>query len=98
MTVLLESRFTIPATTLATARNWKGAAISFLDPFMPNDVRGYGSVWSEKEKIGVLQAQAWRSCCERLSGLLHVMARRREGKRVWPSERWEETKVGFGVD
>jgi hypothetical protein len=48
---------------------------------MPNDVRGYQEecVWSEKEKIGVLQAAgvARRGCCERLSGLLHVMARRR---------------------
>jgi hypothetical protein len=72
-----------------------------FDPFMPNDVRRLPEecVWSEKEKIGVLQAVAWRgeataaaaANCERLSGPVDQSAcdgaaggRGREGKRVWP--------------
>jgi hypothetical protein len=88
MTVLFNIRCTTPATTLATARNWKGAAISFLDPFMPNDVRGYGSVWSEKEKIGVLQAGVAMLLRTAVGATACDGARRREEKRVWPSGRW----------
>ena len=72
----------------------EGRAISFFYPFMPNDVRGYLErvCESEKEKIGALQAVAWRGEAagaaanyERLSGLtnLHMMARgrrKREGR------------------
>jgi hypothetical protein len=46
-----------------------------------------------------LAGRAWRSCCERLSGLLqHVMARRREEKGFGLASDGGERKVDFGVD
>ena len=55
---------------------------------MPNDVRGYGSVWSEKEKIGVLQAGVAMLLRTAVGATACDGARRREEKRVWPSGRW----------
>jgi hypothetical protein len=71
----------------------EGRAISFLDPFMPNDVRGYGSVWSEKEKIGVLQAGVAMLLRTAVGATACDGARRREEKGFGLA-RDGETNVG----